>query len=383
MVVFIIIMIIIYSTAMLQRWQTFFFSMFISILYKRIKALYQVIYTNLNFICVMKIDNKIHMTRNKRIYILINAAQDILMRRSRGGSSEEADWQHAQIDPQKVFLKYFWTLRINLKPAPVCFSLFPSLSSLRFPTFFRVLCLQVRQETVEILFSGRLFLLENKKQGEVLLGKKPSKQLVTYMRVCSCYLEHHHKTVFLITEPQLFLRFLCFFSLSVSLEGQMQSHHWDYKILEPSWDIMNISFCKSTKKGTFFILKDLINIRAVWTFWLTHTQHISHPLPTRPLLLNTLLSKRWERWDLFLLNGRLDDAAEPGLVFLGAAQGRGHDGVHLSLVLHVQLDQVLPLLVRALVFLLEFKDVIYCDLGERAQRQSWLSREIKNPIKWC
>lgn len=47
--------------------------------------------------------------------------------------------------------------------------------------------------------------------------------------------------------------------------------------------------------------------------------HVSHPLPTSPLLLYTLLSKRWECFDVSAVDCRLDEAAEPGLVFLGAA----------------------------------------------------------------
>lgn len=93
-------------------------------------------------------------------------------------------------------------------------------------------------------------------------------------------------------------------------------------------------------------------------------EHISHPLPTRPLLLFILLSERWERCDLFALDGSLDDAAEPGLILLGAAQSRGRDGVHISLVLHVQLDHILPLLVGALVLLLKLEDVLHGNLGD-------------------
>lgn len=99
----------------------------------------------------------------------------------------------------------------------------------------------------------------------------------------------------------------------------------------------------------------------------------SHPLPPSPLLLLSLLSERWVRRDLSALDGSLDDAAEPGLVFLGAAQSRLGDGVHVPLVLHVQLDHILPLFIRALVLLLEFKDVLHRDLGDgcrgRAGRQ--------------
>ncbi len=92
--------------------------------------------------------------------------------------------------------------------------------------------------------------------------------------------------------------------------------------------------------------------------------HISHPLPTSPFLLFTLSGKCWECCDVSAVDGSLDDAAEPGLVFLGAAQSRGCDGVHVSLVLHIQLDYILPFLVRALIFLLKFEDVLDRDLGD-------------------
>lgn len=53
------------------------------------------------------------------------------------------------------------------------------------------------------------------------------------MCICVSYLEHHHKTVVLVVEPHLLLHFLCFLSLSVSLEGQMQSRYL-MKLTEPS-----------------------------------------------------------------------------------------------------------------------------------------------------
>lgn len=93
-------------------------------------------------------------------------------------------------------------------------------------------------------------------------------------------------------------------------------------------------------------------------------QHISHPLPASPLLLITFPSKRWKRCDIAAVNGSLNDAAEPGLIFLGAAQSRGCDGVHVSLVLHVKLDHILPLLIRALIFLLKIKDILHGNLGD-------------------
>lgn len=102
-------------------------------------------------------------------------------------------------------------------------------------------------------------------------------------------------------------------------------------------------------------------------------QHISHPLSTSLLLLLTLSGKRWECFNLSAVNGRLDDAADPGLVLLCAAQGGCCDGIHVSLVLHVQLDYILPLLIRALILLLKFKDILHCNLGDgqkdKASRQ--------------
>lgn len=89
---------------------------------------------------------------------------------------------------------------------------------------------------------------------------------------------------------------------------------------------------------------------------------MSHPLPTSPLLLLALPSKRRECFDVSAVDGSLDDAADPGLILLGAAQSRGCDGVHVSLVPHIQLDYILLLLIRALIFLLKFKDILHCNL---------------------
>ncbi|KAG7228612.1 hypothetical protein INR49_013298 [Caranx melampygus] len=199
-----------------------------------------------------------------------------------------------------------------------------------FPTWFGVFCFQVRKETVKILLSGLLPLLI-KRQETVIEGERKRNNLVpTYMCICVSYLEHHHKTVIFIVEPHLLLHFLCFLSLSVSLEGQMQSHY------------------------------------------LTKPLETSEPSAFPPLLLG-LLSKRWVRCNLSTLDGSLDDAAEPGLVFLGAAQSRLSDGIHVSFMLHIQLDHVLPLFIGALVLLLKFEDVLHCDLGDgcrgRAGRQ--------------
>lgn len=92
------------------------------------------------------------------------------------------------------------------------------------------------------------------------------------------------------------------------------------------------------------------------------SQYISYPLPTRPLLLFTLPSKCRECFDVSTVDSSLDDAADPGLILLGAAQSRRSDGVHVSLVLHIQLDYILPLLIRALIFLLKFENVLHCYL---------------------
>lgn len=92
---------------------------------------------------------------------------------------------------------------------------------------------------------------------------------------------------------------------------------------------------------------------------------VAHPLPSSPLLLRTLLRKRWKCWGVSAVDGSLDDAADPGLLFLGEAQNRLCDGVHVSLVLHVNPDDILPLLISALVCLFKFNDVLYCNLGDR------------------
>ena len=109
----------------------------------------------------------------------------------------------------------------------------------------------------------------------------------------------------------------------------------------------------------------------MWILHLLH-QHISHPLPTSPLLLFTLLSKRGESCDFTALNGSLDDATESGLVFLGAAHSRGCDGVHVALVLHIQLDHIVLLLIGALIFLLKFKDVLHCYLRDGCRSRARL-----------
>lgn len=63
-----------------------------------------------------------------------------------------------------------------------------------------------------------------------------------------------------------------------------------------------------------------------------------------------------------MVYGRLDDAADPGLILLGAAHSRLCDGVHVSLVLLIQLDDVLLLLIRTFIFLFKLKDVLQCNL---------------------
>lgn len=98
-------------------------------------------------------------------------------------------------------------------------------------------------------------------------------------------------------------------------------------------------------------------------FLLQH-QHISHPLPTSLFLLLTLPGKCWECFNLSAVNGRLDNAADPGLILLGTAQGGCCDGVHVSLVLHVQPDYILPLLIRAFILLLKFEDILHCNLRD-------------------
>lgn len=88
----------------------------------------------------------------------------------------------------------------------------------------------------------------------------------------------------------------------------------------------------------------------------------SHPLSSSLLLLLSFPSERRESFDLAAVYGGLDDAADPGLILLSAAHSRLCDGVHVSLVLLVQLDEVLLLLIRTFVFLLKLEDVLHRNL---------------------
>lgn len=102
---------------------------------------------------------------------------------------------------------------------------------------------------------------------------------------------------------------------------------------------------------------------SVWGY-----RQFPHPLSTGSLLLIRLPCERWECFDVPTVNGGLDDAADPGLILLGAAQSRRCDGVHVSLVLLVQLDYVLLLLVRAFVFLLKVEDVLHGNLCMKREK---------------
>lgn len=136
----------------------------------------------------------------------------------------------------KLYLKnVFWFIIHVLSAITklVHFSLFSSFCFLGLSTCFWVFCFQVRQETVKVLLSGLLSLLESKKDMKVIEknNKKKTTPSISYMCTCICYLKHHRKTVILITEPHLFLHFLCFLSFSVSLEGQLQSLYRDWRTL--------------------------------------------------------------------------------------------------------------------------------------------------------
>jgi len=91
-----------------------------------------------------------------------------------------------------------------------------------------------------------------------------------------------------------------------------------------------------------------------------------HPLPAGLLLLVALIGEGRERRHLVRLDGAADDVAQPGLVLHRAAHGRHDDEVHVSLVLGVQLQQVLALLRRALVLLLKVQNVLQRDLNHAA-----------------
>lgn len=97
--------------------------------------------------------------------------------------------------------------------------------------------------------------------------------------------------------------------------------------------------------------------------------NISHPLPPRFLLLLALLGERWESLHVAVLDGVLDDASDPGLIILGEAHQPQRDKVHVSLVCDVQPQQVLPLLVRALVLLLKGQDVLHSNLSTDTHRE--------------
>lgn len=89
-----------------------------------------------------------------------------------------------------------------------------------FGAFLGVFCFQIWQETVKILLSGLLPLLQ---KGEVHVRTRENNISFRhfYIRGRDRYLQHHDETIILIAEPHLFLHFLRFLTLSISLEEQI------------------------------------------------------------------------------------------------------------------------------------------------------------------
>lgn len=90
------------------------------------------------------------------------------------------------------------------------------------------------------------------------------------------------------------------------------------------------------------------------------------------LLPGALLGESRVGRELPCLDGCLYKGCDPGLVLLRAAQGWGHDGVHVPLVLQVNLHHILPLPLRAFVLPLKLLDVLQCDL----MKERWLLEQI-------